>query len=79
MSEDLSAGYYLDPEGQRQRDRRKGDERRGQGAVGDASIERRRRNGRRKSDMEAVNREHQHMIDEALENFESGDAEETVE
>jgi hypothetical protein len=63
--------YYRDRTGEWQRDRRTLQDRRSEKAQ-DGDQERRAR-GRRKADLIDVDREHKEMIDEALEDFASGE------
>lgn len=79
MASEVPKGYFLDKEGRLQKDRRKAKDRR-HGRRGDKVLEdNRRQRNRRQSGMEMMEQEHQSMIDDALENFGTEDAEETME
>ena len=71
MAPEQRDGYYRDRTGEWQRDRRTLQDRRAAKAQ-DGDQERRAR-GRRKADLIDVDREHKEMIDEALEDFASGE------
>ena len=68
MLHEEKPGYYLDHEGNWQRDRRSGGDRRAMGSARKAD-ERRRNAGRRKADEEFTEREHRAMIEDALADF----------
>ena len=67
MVEEHRPGYYLDSDGVWQRDRRVTPDRRK--AHMTFPHHDRRTMGRRKADREYIEREHKHMIEDALEDF----------
>lgn len=68
MSKIEKPGHYRDHEGNWQKDRRSGTDRRATVTARQAD-ERRRNAGRRKADLEFQEREHREMIEEALADF----------
>lgn len=70
MTEEIREGYYKDKYGRWQKDRRQGKDRRASlGGDGCAAGHERRGMYRRKADRELLEKDHQTMIREALEEF----------
>ena len=69
MNQEVKPGYYLDPEGNLQKERRKGSRRKKKIIVNHND---RRKSGRRKSDMEFEERESREAIADALEELADG-------
>ncbi len=67
MSDQAKPGYYLDLNGEWQKDRRKKPDRRATSPQADGDN--RRRHARRASDREILDREHKAMIRDALDEF----------
>ncbi len=73
MNQEVKPGFYLDPEGNLQKERRKSSRRKKKVIVNHHD---RRTSGRRKSDLEFVERESREAIADALEELADGSGDE---